>query len=1142
MRYLLAILISATLCAVPISARAVTATVTLDVHQDIYDQFPNDFHVVGHIKSYISAPILSWHTDGQFTNFLYTITKVDPTDPADPWYNFTADWSGSVGIPYCTIIHLGLLFDVEGANTAIDLEGWWTLNGQPIGDIIHGQVNNGFVPVGGFDVSESPTGEGNKIRITNGVQTDPPLPPPPGPTPPHFETEITQMDVVGFHAGQAPPPEALTETGAQTEWDWVHVNNVDGHPVSPTNPIHVSPDSFFDVFLEAVVPGKPSLPSGEQIHLQPGGTLVARTLTRFINNHGDTESRWQWDVHQAPNTVDWRPGDEYKWVQMPDISETGMDIRCDRNDMIPRVLADDFKCIEYGPITDVHFWGSWLNDLKGDIEQIHLSLHQDIPAGEGGTYSRPADPAVWEQDFFPGQFSEKLYKTLPTGQCEWWWDPYTNTLMPNGDTQVWQYDIPITQFPFIQSGTPNEPVIYWLDVIVILKQVEQGQPQPQFGWKTRDWRTTNFGGGHFMDDAVWGWPGGITPWQELRYPASHPEAPNSLDMSFVITGPERQRDWGDAPDLKEMPRYPTLAIHNGANHGIIPGFCLGNTVDAEGDGQPNGAATGDDINPPAGPNDEDGVTFPGPLTVGRNYTVTVVASAPGFLDAWVDFNANDTWTDAGEQIFTSLPLAAGANSLNFFVPAGSSIGQTFARFRFSSTGGLSSVGWANDGEVEDYIVAIQQPPQELDWGDAPDTKEAPGYPTLGIHNGARHIINPDMHLGKLIDAEGDGQPNLNATGDDINPPGGLNDEDGVVFKPIYAGCWAKVRVEASLPGILTAWMDFNGDGDWADPNEHILIDKPVVAGYNYLTYFVPAGAVVTQPTFARFRYSTQPGLTYTGLAQDGEVEDYMVNIRPTPQIVTKAQAKLLPLNSEVLIKSNEVTANFGLDGWYFEEPDRWVLNTLVLGRFAGIGVLADPGDPANGIPPFIEPWTAHDPGSGLSDVVSCVGKTVLTAKGELMIEEAASWLENLQAPLGPLGQNNRASGGARFGNQPGTYDFGAGDPAGLAPRAARGLNSVGLLVKLWGRCTYIVTDATGAVTDMYIDDGSNLWDGTWNPTSTAKVLGVKVHFAVPPIIPISTDQIYSVTGIMRTDLPMVPIGVDPCYARCLWETDIRAWL
>lgn len=298
---------------------------------------------------------------------------------------------------------------------------------------------------------------------------------------------------------------------------------------------------------------------------------------------------------QAPNTVDWRPGDEYKWVQMPDISDTGIDIRCDMNDGKLRLLADDFKCIEVGPITDVHFWGSWLNDNKGQIQKIHLSLHKDVPADEGSTYSHPADPAVWEADFFPGQFSEKLYKTLPTAQYEWWWDLYTNTLQPNGDTQVWQYDIPI-QTPFIQTGTPQEPMIYWLDVSVTLNPVQPPTIQPQFGWKTRDWRETNFGGGHFMDDAVWG-SMGTSNWLELRYPSDHPQAPNSLDMSFVITGPARQRDWGDAPDDIKLPRYPTLAVNGGANHGIIPGFCLGNVIDAEADGQPNAAATGYDINP-----------------------------------------------------------------------------------------------------------------------------------------------------------------------------------------------------------------------------------------------------------------------------------------------------------------------------------------------------------------------------------------------------------------------------------------------------------------------------------------------------------------------------------------------------------------
>ena len=46
-------------------------------------------------------------------------------------------------------------------------------------------------------------------------------------------------------------------------------------------------------------------------------------------------------------------------------------------------------------------------------------------------------------------------------------------------------------------------------------------------------------------------------------------------------------------------------------------------------------------------------------------SITVVASTNGLLDAWIDFNANGSWADAGDQIFTNLPLAAGTNLLNF---------------------------------------------------------------------------------------------------------------------------------------------------------------------------------------------------------------------------------------------------------------------------------------------------------------------------------------------------------------------------------------------------------------------------------------------------------------------------------------------
>ena len=85
---------------------------------------------------------------------------------------------------------------------------------------------------------------------------------------------------------------------------------------------------------------------------------------------------------------------------------------------------------------------------------------------------------------------------------------------------------------------------------------------------------------------------------------------------------------------------------------------------------------------------------------------------------------------------------------------------------------------------------------------------------------------------------------------------------------------------ASIDGLVNAWIDFNVDGDWADADERVLIDKPLTAGLNVVNFPVPATATLAS-TFARFRFSTQGGLSYDGLALDGEVEDYQVRVRAT---------------------------------------------------------------------------------------------------------------------------------------------------------------------------------------------------------------------------------------------------------------------
>lgn len=157
-------------------------------------------------------------------------------------------------------------------------------------------------------------------------------------------------------------------------------------------------------------------------------------------------------------------------------------------------------------------------------------------------------------------------------------------------------------------------------------------------------------------------------------------------------------DFGDAP----YPHHRTLLAHDGARHVIDGIHYLGSRVDGEGDGSPSVTATGDDFSGPL--DDEDGVWFTSSLNPGATASLIVEASTRGYLDAWVDADADGRWT--GEQILVAQPLGKGFNSLSFTVPNVYSEGTTFSRFRFSSAGFLGPSGAAADGEVEDHWVRI----------------------------------------------------------------------------------------------------------------------------------------------------------------------------------------------------------------------------------------------------------------------------------------------------------------------------------------------------------------------------------------------------------------------------------------------------
>ncbi|MFK7819545.1 MAG: GEVED domain-containing protein, partial [Planctomycetaceae bacterium] len=174
---------------------------------------------------------------------------------------------------------------------------------------------------------------------------------------------------------------------------------------------------------------------------------------------------------------------------------------------------------------------------------------------------------------------------------------------------------------------------------------------------------------------------------------------------------------------------------------------------------------------------------------------------------------------------------------------------------------LADIGW----EVETGILK--------DWGDAPNST----FPTRSSNNGARHTLGSGLELGVTADPDDDGQSGSSSTGDDNDE---FDDDDGVVFSDDYlqAGTTTTIDVTASATGgKLDAWIDFNGDGDWADSGEQIFDTQSLSRGENTLTFAVPEG-VKEGTTYARFRLSSAGGLNFNGPADDGEVEDYKLTI------------------------------------------------------------------------------------------------------------------------------------------------------------------------------------------------------------------------------------------------------------------------
>ncbi len=234
------------------------------------------------------------------------------------------------------------------------------------------------------------------------------------------------------------------------------------------------------------------------------------------------------------------------------------------------------------------------------------------------------------------------------------------------------------------------------------------------------------------------------------------------------------------------------------------------------------------------------------------------------------------------------PLSAkirGANTI--FVENATSISPDIPNFFLRAIEDLAGNDLKPNRVNNETEFTILMPGVALDFGDAPDpVTTTPGrYPTLFAFDGARHVADANgLKLGATVSSELDGLPTSRADGD--------TGDDGVSFqfqalaKPIFnRNVDTTVTVTLSAPGIVDGWIDFNGDGDWTDPGENVLngAEFTLATLTRQFQIRVPATAPIPATgvnSFARFRASTAGQSLPTGLALDGEVEDYLVRIVP----------------------------------------------------------------------------------------------------------------------------------------------------------------------------------------------------------------------------------------------------------------------
>jgi hypothetical protein len=230
--------------------------------------------------------------------------------------------------------------------------------------------------------------------------------------------------------------------------------------------------------------------------------------------------------------ADWDIGDPALYYQLP--APTGWDVYSEWGTG-PLAsegygAADDWTATKTAPITDIHFWGSWKNDVVGQTGKILIQIFSNDTSNPG--FSRP-DELQWSSVITTNEYTGRLWSASPT-KDQGWYDPReTDSWTANEHKKVYQYNIDAIDNPFIQEAGHT----YWMMISMDFEGCE-------WGWKTTEsvegnssvfWDSYDVYGPH---DKWHKHPTIDWKWTQLKTPQGYCDPRTPVDLAFVLTTPE----------------------------------------------------------------------------------------------------------------------------------------------------------------------------------------------------------------------------------------------------------------------------------------------------------------------------------------------------------------------------------------------------------------------------------------------------------------------------------------------------------------------------------------------------------------------------------------------------------------------------